>query len=237
MVDKRIIAALDVHSFSAMKELVSRLGESISFYKVGMELFYSAGPQVVEYLKECNKQVFLDLKVHDIPHTVGQSIRALTRLGADFMTVHSAGGREMMEQAAAAAQEEALRLGITRPKLLAVTVLTSMDAAAWKEIGGSDSVASSVLRLAALAKAAGIDGTVSSPQEAGDIRRQNGTDFLIVTPGIRHASAAVQDQKRIATPQQALQNGASYLVIGRPITQAPDPRQAAEKIIAAIREV
>lgn len=143
----------------------------------------------------------------------------------------------MMEQAAAAAQEEALRLGITRPKLLAVTVLTSMDAAAWKEIGGSDSVASSVLRLAALAKAAGIDGTVSSPQEAGDIRRQNGTDFLIVTPGIRPASAAVQDQKRIATPQQALQNGASYLVIGRPITQAPDPRQAAEKIIAAIREV
>lgn len=237
MADNRIIAALDVHTLDDMKDLVSRLGDSISFYKVGMELFYSIGPDAVAYLKDQGKQVFLDLKVHDIPNTAAQSLRALTRLGADFMTIHGTGGRAMMEAAAEAAADEAAKLGIRRPRLLAVTVLTSMDEKAWEEIGGRYSVAETVRRLAALAREAGIDGTVSSPYEARAVRDLCGPDFLIVTPGIRPSFAAANDQKRFTTPAQALQSGASHLVIGRPITKADDPRQAAQQITAEIQGV
>ena len=228
MADDRIIVALDVHSLEDLKKLVETLGDRVSFYKVGMELFYSAGPDAVRYLKDQGKHVFLDLKVHDIPNTVGQSIRALTRLGADFMTLHGTGGRAMME---------AEKLGIERPRLLAVTVLTSIDEAAWKEIGGRDSIAESVKNLAKIAKEAGIDGTVSSPYEAKEIRAMNGPDFLIVTPGIRPTFAVANDQKRFTTPSQALGDGASHLVIGRPITKADDPKDAAEKILAEIQGV
>jgi orotidine-5'-phosphate decarboxylase len=235
MADDRIITALDVHSVEEMKTLVEILGDSISFYKVGMELFYSAGPEAVQYLKYKGKKVFLDLKLHDIPNTVDQSIRALTRLGADLMTLHGTGGRTMMEAAAAAVRDEAARLSIPRPRLLAVTILTSMDDAGWQEIGGKYAVAETVAHLAKLAKEAGIDGTVSSPYEAGEIRRLNGEEFLIVTPGIRPVFAAANDQKRFTTPAQALQDGASYLVIGRPITQAAKPREAAEKILKEIQ--
>lgn len=237
MADSRIITALDVHSLADMKKLVETLGDSISFYKVGMELFYSAGPDAVRYLKDQGKQVFLDLKLHDIPNTVGQSIRALTRLGADFMTIHGTGGRAMMTAAAEAVRDEAAKLGISRPRLLAVTVLTSMDEEAWKEIGGAHSIAESVQNLAKLAKESGIDGTVSSPYEAKAVRQLNGPDFLIVTPGIRPSFAAANDQKRFTTPAEALRDGASHLVIGRPITKAEDPREAAEKILAEIQEV
>ena len=191
MADDRIITALDVHSLDDMKKLVETLGDSVSFYKVGMELFYSAGPDAVRYLKDQGKHVFLDLKVHDIPNTVAQSIRALTRLGADLMTLHGTGGRAMMEAAAEAVRDEAAKLNIERPRLLAVTVLTSIDEDAWKEIGGKYSIAESVKNLAKLAKEAGIDGTVSSPYEAKEIREMNGPDFLIVTPGIRPTFAAV----------------------------------------------
>ena len=169
MADDRIITALDVHSLDDMKKLVETLGDSVSFYKVGMELFYSAGPDAVRYLKDQGKHVFLDLKVHDIPNTVAQSIRALTRLGADLMTLHGTGGRAMMEAAAEAVRDEAAKLNIERPRLLAVTVLTSIDEDAWKEIGGKYSIAESVKNLAKLAKEAGIDGTVSSPYEAKEI--------------------------------------------------------------------
>ncbi|WP_301860027.1 orotidine-5'-phosphate decarboxylase [uncultured Megasphaera sp.] len=237
MADSRIITALDVHSLADMKKLVETLGDSISFYKVGMELFYSAGPDAVRYLKDQGKQVFLDLKLHDIPNTVGQSIRALTRLGADFMTIHGTGGRAMMMAAAEAVRDEAAKLGISRPRLLAVTVLTSIDEEAWKEIGGAYSIAESVQNLAKLAKESGIDGTVSSPYEAKAVRKLNGPDFLIVTPGIRPSFAAANDQKRFTTPAEALRDGASHLVIGRPITKAEDPREAAEKILAEIQEV
>ena len=234
MADDRIITALDVHSLEDMKKLVETLGDSVSFYKVGMELFYSAGPDAVRYLKDQGKHVFLDLKVHDIPNTVGQSIRALTRLGADLMTLHGTGGRAMMEAAAEAVRDEAAKLNIERPRLLAVTVLTSIDEDAWKEIGGKYSIAESVKNLA---KEAGIDGTVSSPYEAKEIREMNGHDFLIVTPGIRPTFAVANDQKRFTTPSQALRDGASHLVIGRPITKAADPKEAAEKILAEIQGV
>lgn len=237
MADDRIITALDVHSLEDMKKLVETLGDSVSFYKVGMELFYSAGPDAVLYLKDQGKHVFLDLKVHDIPNTVGQSIRALTRLGADLMTLHGTGGRAMMEAAAEAVRDEAAKLNIERPRLLAVTVLTSIDEDAWKEIGGKYSIAESVKNLAKLAKEAGIDGTVSSPYEAKEIREMNGPDFLIVTPGIRPTFAVANDQKRFTTPSQALRDGASHLVIGRPITKAADPKEAAEKILAEIQGV
>lgn len=237
MADDRIITALDVSSMDELKKLVETLGNSVSFYKVGMELFYSVGPDSVRYLKDQGKHVFLDLKVHDIPNTVGQSIRALTRLGADLMTLHGTGGRAMMAAAAEAVREEAAKLQITRPKLLAVTVLTSIDEAAWQEIGGKYDIATTVKNLAKLAKEAGIDGTVSSPYEARDIREMNGPDFLIVTPGIRPTFAVANDQKRFTTPAQALRDGASHLVIGRPITQAKNPKEAAEKILAEIQGV
>lgn len=237
MADDRIITALDVHSLDDMKKLVETLGDSVSFYKVGMELFYSVGPDAVRYLKDQGKHVFLDLKVHDIPNTVAQSIRALTRLGADLMTLHGTGGRAMMEAAAEAVRDEAAKLNIERPRLLAVTVLTSIDEDAWKEIGGKYSIAESVKNLAKLAKEAGIDGTVSSPYEAREIREMNGPDFLIVTPGIRPTFAVANDQKRFTTPSQALRDGASHLVIGRPITKAADPKEAAQKILAEIQGV
>lgn len=237
MADNRIITALDVSSMDELKKLVETLGDSISFYKVGMELFYSVGPDAVRYLKDQGKHVFLDLKVHDIPNTVGQSIRALTRLGADLMTLHGTGGRAMMEAAAEAVRDEAAKLQIERPRLLAVTILTSIDEEAWQEIGGKDDIATSVKRLAKLAKEAGIDGTVSSPYEANEIREMNGPDFLIVTPGIRPTFAVANDQKRFTTPSQALRDGASHLVIGRPITKAADPKEAAMKILAEIQGV
>ena len=237
MADNRIITALDVSSMDELKKLVETLGDSISFYKVGMELFYSVGPDAVRYLKDQGKHVFLDLKVHDIPNTVGQSIRALTRLGADLMTLHGTGGRAMMAAAAEAVWDEAAKLQIERPRLLAVTILTSIDEEAWQEIGGKDDIATSVKRLAKLAKEAGIDGTVSSPYEANEIREMNGPDFLIVTPGIRPTFAVANDQKRFTTPSQALRDGASHLVIGRPITKAADPKEAAMKILAEIQGV
>lgn len=237
MADDRIITALDVHSLDDMKALVETLGDSISFYKVGMELFYSVGPQAVSYLKSQGKHVFLDLKLHDIPNTVGQSLRALTRLGADLMTIHGTGGRAMMAAAADAVADEAAKLGIERPKLLAVTILTSIDEAAWQEVGGKYTIADTVKRLAALAKEAGIDGTVSSPYEAKEIRQLNGPDFLIVTPGIRPSFAVANDQKRFTTPSQALHDGASHLVIGRPITKADDPRHAVQLITEEIQGV
>ena len=237
MADSRIIAALDVHTPEDMKHLVEKLGDSVSFYKVGMELFYSVGPDTVRYLKAAGKRVFLDLKVHDIPHTAAQAMKALTRLGADLMTLHAGGGTAMMRAAAEAVREEAERLGIERPGLLAVTVLTSIDETAWRELGHTAGIGESVGHMARLAKAAGVDGIVSSPREAAEIRAVNGADFVIVTPGIRPAFAGTDDQRRIAAPAQALRNGASYLVIGRPITKAGDPRAAALSIAAEIEGV
>lgn len=235
--DDRLIVALDVDSFDKMKALVDELGDLISYYKVGMELYYSAGSDTIRYLKEHGKKVFLDLKLHDIPNTVGHSVASVTRLGVNLITVHAAGGRAMMQAATRYAKITADELGVERPKILAVTVLTSFDDQGWQEVGGRLPIQEHVLELAALAKSSGVDGVVASPREAGSIREMAGKDdFLIVTPGIRPSFAQTDDQKRIATPSQAFKDGSSMLVIGRPITQAIDPCAAARLILKEIKE-
>lgn len=231
MADDRLIVALDVSTMDAMKSIVSSLGDSISFYKVGMELFYAEGDQTVRYLQDQGKHVFLDLKLHDIPNTVAHGVSSLTRLGANLITIHGQGGPIMMKAAAQAARESAEQLGIERPKLLAITVLTSFDDEAWTSIGGQLPISNQVIRLAKLAKESGMDGVVCSALEAKMIREACGPNFLIVTPGIRPSFAATNDQKRIATPASALADGASRLVIGRPITQATNPQEAVRLII------
>ncbi len=231
MADDRLIVALDVSTMDAMKSIVSSLGDSVSFYKVGMELFYAEGDQTVRYLQDQGKHVFLDLKLHDIPNTVAHGVSSLTRLGANLITIHGQGGPIMMKAAAQAARESAEQLGIERPKLLAITVLTSFDDEAWTSIGGQLPISDQVIRLAKLAKESGLDGVVCSALEAKMIREACGPNFLIVTPGIRPSFAATNDQKRIATPASALADGASRLVIGRPITQAANPQEAVRLII------
>lgn len=237
MADNRLIVALDVHSMDDMKQIVNTLGSSVSFYKVGMELFYAAGEQTVTYLQKAGKSVFLDLKLHDIPNTVAQGVRSLTRLGANLITIHGQGGPVMMQAAADAARDEAAKLGIDRPKLLAITVLTSFDDSSWTSIGGQLPIQDQVVRLAKLAKANHIDGVVASPLEAKAIKDACGSDFLIVTPGIRPSFAATNDQKRIASPASALADGAKKLVIGRPITKAADPIDAVQRIIKEMESV
>lgn len=233
--DDRIIAALDVDSFEKMESIVEELGELISFYKVGMELYYAEGSKTVEWLHEKGKQVFLDLKMYDIPNTVAHGIAAVSGPGIDLITIHAGGGRDMMEAAVQAADEAGRNNG-RRPKILAVTVLTSFDETVWKETGGLLPIESQVFRLAKLAKECGVDGVVASPEEAKGIRELCGNDFEIVTPGIRPAFAGADDQKRIATPAVALNNGATRLVIGRPITKAEDPKKAVRMILEEIRE-
>lgn len=237
MADDRLIVALDVSSMEATTSIVTSLGDSVSYYKVGMELFYAAGEQTVAFLRDRNKSVFLDLKLHDIPNTVAHGIKSLTRLGAKLITIHSQGGKVMMEAAMKAAKEQAEELGVERPKLLAITALTSFDDENWSAIGGSLPISDHVVKLAKLAKEAGVDGVVASPLEAKLIREACGEDFLIVTPGIRPSFAATNDQKRIATPSSALQDGASRIVVGRPITQAENPQEAVRLIIEEMETV
>ena len=235
--DDRLIVALDVNDFEKLVAVTEKLGDGVSFYKVGMELYYSAGNDAISYLHEKGKLIFLDLKLHDIPNTVAQAVAAVTHLGVNFITVHAQGGRAMMEAAVKSAKVTAEALGIPAPKILAVTVLTALDDAAWEETGGRLPIAGEVLRLAKLAKESGVSGVVASPLEAKMLRDALGDDFEIVTPGIRPAFAAVGDQKRIATPASALASGASRLVIGRPITQAEDSQKALELILKEMKEI
>lgn len=230
MADNRLIVALDVSTMDAMKAIVSSLGDAVSFYKVGMELFYAEGEQTIRYLHDLGKNIFLDLKLHDIPNTVAHGIHSLTRLGANIITVHGQGGPVMMQKASEAATAAAKEFGVQRPLLLAITVLTSFDDDSWSAIGGSLPIRNRVVSLAKLAKASGMDGVVASPLEAAAIREACGPDFVIVTPGVRPSFAATNDQKRVATPKEALQNGASRLVIGRPITQANNPQDTIRRI-------
>jgi len=228
--DKRLIVALDVPDMDQVRNLVEKLGDSVSYYKVGMELYYSTGREVIAYLRSLNKDVFLDLKLHDIPNTVAQSLRVLTELGASMLNIHASGGLAMMKAASQAVSNKADQLGISRPALIAVTVLTSIDAADWANLRHDMSIKEHVVHLAKLAQSAGIDGVVASPQEAEAIRAACGEKFIIVTPGVRPQGAAINDQSRIATPLEALKKGAHHLVIGRPITAAADPRTAALEI-------
>lgn len=227
----RLITALDFPTFDRAKALVEELGDAVTFYKVGMELFYGAGPDIIRYLKDKDKKVFLDLKLQDIPNTVAHSLAVLTRLGADIMNVHAVGGPKMMAEGMKAVKEAAAELGRPAPKLIAVTVLTSTDEAQWKPLNYAKPIGEEVLDLAALTKESGLDGVVASPREAAGIRKKCGKDFLIVTPGVRPAWAATNDQSRIATPAAAIGNGSTHLVVGRPITQAENKQEAVRKIL------
>jgi len=235
--DDRLIVALDVPSANEAIELVRELGDSVSYYKVGMELYFAAGGDVLAYLKGKGKHVFLDLKLQDIPNTVASALKVLTRLGADMMNVHAVGGPKMMSAAAQAVKEEAKRLGVPAPKLIAVTILTSMDAEQFSDVGYAGSIAEQVVRLARLAKECGLDGVVASPQEASAIRSACGEDFLIVTPGVRPVGSELNDQSRVATPAGAFKNGSTHIVVGRPITKAENKKAAATAIVDEIKNV
>jgi orotidine-5'-phosphate decarboxylase len=227
---KKIIIALDVKNKEEAVAVVSGLKDARTF-KVGLELFTAEGPALFKKLKVLRKGIFLDLKLHDIPNTVAGAVRSAVRHGVQMMTVHASGGRDMMARAAEAARETAEAEKVERPLLLGVTILTSLKSAELDEVGMKPDVAEQVLRLAGLAKSAGMDGVVCSPQEIEIIRKEHGRELLIVTPGIRPAWAAAQDQKRIMTPAEAVQKGADYLVIGRPIAGAASPQDAFARIV------
>ena len=227
---KKIIVALDMKNREDAVAAVSRLKDARTF-KIGLELFTAEGPALFKKLKVLRKGIFLDLKLHDIPNTVAGAVRSAVRHGVQMMTIHASGGREMMTRAVEAARKTAEAEKVEKPLLLAVTVLTSLKSVELDEVGMDPDLAGQVLRLAGLAKSAGMDGVVCSPQEIEIIRQEYGRDLLIVAPGIRPAWAAAQDQKRIMTPAEALRKGADYLVIGRPITGAASPQEAFARIV------
>jgi orotidine-5'-phosphate decarboxylase len=229
MSDPRIIVALDYPDAEGALALAGRLEPGLCRLKVGKELYTAAGPALVNQLVQSGFGVFLDLKYHDIPNTVASACAAAAGLGAWMINVHALGGRAMMSAA-----REALARTARPPKLIAVTVLTSMGAGDLAQVGISGSPRVAVSRLARLAQSCGLDGVVCSPQEAAMLRQECGKDFLLVTPGIRPAEVGKDDQQRIATPRQAIADGADYLVIGRPITRAPDPLSALRAINAEI---
>jgi orotidine-5'-phosphate decarboxylase len=223
----RLIVALDVPDATAARSMVDRLAGKVGMFKVGNQIFTAEGPQFVHELVARGEKVFLDLKYHDIPNTVAGAVSSAGRLGVSLLTVHALGGKEMLEAAVGALPAMGIRL-------LAITVLTSHHEKTLGTIGVEGSVADSVRRLARLAKDAGADGVVASPQEVALVREACGTDFLVVTPGIRPAGAAKSDQTRTATPAAALAAGADYIVVGRPILEAADPAAAAAAIVREI---
>ncbi len=230
-----IIVAIDCDRARAL-ELADMLAGRARWLKVGMTLFYAEGPAIVRELSERGFKIFLDLKLHDIPHQVRGAARAAALTGADLLTVHGLGAAAMMAAAREGVEEAAAQTGAPRAQVIAVTVLTSMDAEALASIGVADAVADEADRLARLAAGSGIDGVVCSPQEAARMRELLGEGALVVTPGVRPAGSAAGDQSRIATPAEAIANGASHLVIGRPITGADDPAAAFESIVAELVE-
>ncbi|MEI6205228.1 MAG: orotidine-5'-phosphate decarboxylase [Desulfuromonadales bacterium] len=230
----KIIFALDVNGISEIDRFAAMLCGRVGIFKIGKELFTACGPAAVKAIQRHGGQVFLDLKYHDIPNTVANAMLEAARLGVKLANLHALGGGEMMESAAMAVQKE---FGNTdRPRLLAVTILTSSTEATLRQIGIEHSVQDMVVRLARLAKESGMDGVVASPLETGLIREACGPGFLIVTPGVRPSFAAADDQKRIMTPVEAVRAGADYLVIGRPIARAADPAAAAKLIAEEIME-
>jgi len=228
----RLLVALDVDTADDARAIADALRGVVGGFKIGSRLFTSHGPTFVEELVSRGDRVFLDLKYHDIPNTVAGAVAAATRLGVWMVDVHAAGGSAMMRAARAAADEEAARLARPAPLIVAITMLTSLNEAALDEIGFASSIEVQVERLAALAQSAGLDGVVASPQEVGIIRSRCGSRFTVVTPGIRRSDDDKGDQSRTMTAAQALSAGASYLVVGRPIIAADNPRAAAERIAA-----
>jgi orotidine-5'-phosphate decarboxylase len=219
----RIIVALDVPTKDAALDLVSQLQDAVSRFKIGLQLYTAEGPTIVREVLAAGAKVFLDLKLHDIPNTVARAVESAGNLGVDMLTIHLSGGLEMVRAAASASKGDMLILG--------VTVLTSANEETLREVGISDKIDSQVLRLARLGRAAGVQGLVASPHEIRQLRAEFGDKIKIVTPGVRPSWAEAGDQKRFMTPRQAIDAGADYLVIGRPITAHANPREAVAKIL------
>jgi orotidine-5'-phosphate decarboxylase len=230
---EKLIVALDVETADEALRLFGGLREEAGMFKVGSQLFTAAGPDLVRRLVDEGARVFLDLKFHDIPNTAAAAAREAVRLGVTLFNVHASGGGEMMRRAAEATSEEAARLGVERPRLIAVTVLTSMDAGALAETGvAAATVEEQVRRLARLAEASGLDGVVASPHEIVPVRESVGRPgFLVVTPGVHPSASAYADQKRVTSPAEAIQRGADFVVVGRAILGSPDPAQAARAVV------
>ncbi|MGI9106983.1 MAG: orotidine-5'-phosphate decarboxylase [Pyrinomonadaceae bacterium] len=236
--DNKLIVALDVETVKEARGLVSLLGAQAGMFKIGSQLFTAAGPDFVREIVAKGGRVFLDLKFHDIPNTVAAASREAVRLGVSLFNIHAAGGSEMMRRAAEAAAETAARENLPRPNLIAVTVLTSADAATLAEVGVAGALEEQVKMLAKLAASSGLDGVVASPHEIAPVRAAMGVaheNFLLVTPGVRPASSAHDDQKRVMTPARAVRAGADYIVVGRAILNAPDPLRAAQEIIEEMK--
>jgi len=228
--NQRVMVALDVQSREKALDLAKALQGSECWLKVGMELYAYTGPAMIRELKEMGFPIFLDLKLHDIPTTVERAIRGYVQCGVDMINVHCSGGYDMMARAVEAVREAGSKL-VSIPRVIGVTVLTSMSETQFREeMGVQRNLREHVVALAKLAEKAGLDGVVASALEAGEIRRSTEAGFLIVTPGIRPAWSEAQDQARVLTPHEALEAGSSYLVVGRPITRAEDPRRALERL-------
>ena len=230
----RIIVALDLPDAERALEVARALKGQVEWVKVGITLFDGAGPTIVRELRSLGLKVFVDLKLHDIPHQVDGACRVLTRVGADMLTVHAGGGRAMLEAAVKATSEAAAKFQAPKPKVIAVTVLTSLDDAALASVGVRADALSQALTLAGLARAAGLQGVVCSPKEARAMRDVLGPEGLVVTPGVRPPGVDAGDQARVATPGEAIEAGASHVVVGRPITAAADPLAAAKAILEAM---
>ncbi len=226
---ERLIVALDVSSAAAAKKIVAAVGDSARIYKVGMQLYTAEGPQIVRDLIASGREVFLDLKYHDIPNTVAAAVVEAAKLRVSMLTAHAAGGGRMLRSAVEAARDTN-----AATMVLAVTMLTSLDQRDLESVGVRGNVMDQVSRMAALAIASGCHGVVSSAQEASTLRSELGDGFLIVTPGVRPAGSGHGDQARVVTPAEAIASGASYIVVGRPITEAPDPAAEAREILAQI---
>jgi orotidine-5'-phosphate decarboxylase len=233
--EDRLIVALDVSSAAAAQKIVTALGDSVHIYKVGMQLYTAEGPQVVRDLVSSGRQVFLDLKYHDIPNTVASAVREAAQLGVSMLTVHASGGEKMLRAAAENAQVAGVHARQNALQILAVTVLTSMDQSDLEQTGVSGPLLEQVLRLASTALHSGCAGIVSSAREVKSLRAKLGEDFLIINPGVRPIGADHGDQARVVTPTEAIQAGATHIVVGRPITAAKDPASAARAIQQEIR--
>lgn len=233
----QLVVALDVDNADDAERLIDELYELDLIYKVGMESLYGYGERVFSYMEARDVRHFIDAKVHDIPRTAAAAVKQLVRYGTHIINVHALGGSEMMRDAVDAANARADELGMTRPHVFAVTILTSMSAGDMLDVGLGGDAVENAMRLARLAKHAGCSGVVCSPQESRDIKTALGSDFLTLTPGIRPAGAAHGDQKRVTTPADAMRAGADYLVVGRPITKAPDAFAAAKSILEEMRSV
>jgi orotidine-5'-phosphate decarboxylase len=234
---EKLIVALDLPNADAAARMAERLRGRVGMFKVGSELFTAEGPALVRRLAASGARVFLDLKYHDIPNTVRAAVREAARLGISMLDVHASGGSKMMEAALEGAREAIVgrQPGASRPLVLAVTVLTSLAGEDLEELGIAGRPEDVVVRMAQLAQRAGTDGGVASAREIAALRRACGPRFLIVTPGIRPAAAAANDQARVSTPEAAIKEGADFLVVGRPITAAADPVAAAEAIVAEMQ--